>query len=110
MGGSHYQNRTGIGTLFDYMSLYPSAEFSLYLAIAAGYLYQWTGEKWAKAAQVVGDDFGDRFGGTTTLSGDCKWVAWGGSQQENVAGAGYVKVYEVQDLLDQQGNTSTTNV
>jgi len=75
--------------------------------VAIGYLYQWTGEDWTKIAQVEGDSIGDRFGGTTSLSGDCQWVVWGGSQQENVAGSGYVKVFEVQDLVNKQGNNST---
>lgn len=60
------------------------------------------------AAQVVGDDMGDNFGGTTSMSGDCKWVVWGGNQKENLEGSGYVKVYEVEDLLRDQENESNT--
>jgi len=75
IGGSHFRNRTGVG-----------------------YLYQWN-HTWKKVAEVTGDNPGDRFGGCTAVSGDCKWVAWAASQKESF-GPGYVKVYLVQDLLD----------
>lgn len=79
-GGSHFQNETGVG-----------------------YLFQWKNQTWDKVAEVVGGAQGDRFGVSSALSGDCKWVAWSANQKESEEeGSGYVKVYAVQDLIADQ--------
>lgn len=75
-GGPHYRNETGIG-----------------------YLFQWKNQTWHKVAEVVGGEPGDRLGTSCALSGDRKWVAWGGNQLKS-EGPGYVKVYAVSDLID----------
>jgi len=76
IGGSHFQNRIGVG-----------------------YLYQWNQSRYDKVVEVTGSTPGDRFGGASAVSGDCKWVAWAANQEESL-GPGYVKVYYVEDLLD----------
>lgn len=79
-GGSHYQNETGVG-----------------------YLFQWKNQTWEKVVEVVGEAQGDRFGVSSAISGDCEWVAWSGNQKESEEeGFGYVKVFAVQDLINGQ--------
>ena len=78
-GGSHHDDLRGIG-----------------------YLHRWneTESQWSKAVEVIGDNPGDRLGGASALSGDCKWVAWGANQEtsEYVDRTGYVRVYYAQDI------------
>lgn len=76
-GGNFFQNKTGVC-----------------------YLFQLKNETWESVAQVVGDSPGDRFGGSSAISGDCKWVAWGANQKESEeGGSGYVKVFSVDELI-----------
>ena len=61
-----------------------------------GYLYRWNRSKWDQIAALVGDRPGDRFGGSSAVSGDCSVAAWGAPEYDSEGlPPGYVKIYYV---------------
>jgi len=61
-----------------------------------GYLYRWSGSNFVEVATVDGADIGDHMGQSSTVSGDCSWLAFGAPQKDTSASPpGYVRIYQV---------------